>query len=217
MAAGAKIGSVRVNRLAALLPLLVAGAVASAGFAAEPAKAPLEIRTVTYGTNVTLTAKSPVDSGARAIVLGQACGFHQFVTLTSKHLGPRASFSYVIAPTLTTSYRVLIADRQVVTLTVRVRPAIKITRVTGNRYRVELVTGNGSGLGGRLVTLQRRTPSGSWANAGTVHLKLVSRVDEINAVAAGTGVARRAGKVRAVLSARQAAPCFAATISAPTD
>jgi hypothetical protein len=194
--------------------LVVFGLVVSAALAAPPAKVPLTVRTVTYGEGVTLTATSPVaDPGARAIVLSRPCGFNAFTTVLSRSVPPQGKFAYSIQPTLNTLYRVSIADREVVNLSVRVRPQLKLTRISGNRYRAEVTTANGSGLGGHSVFLQRRSAMGGWTTVGSVHLKLISRSDQIDAVAAGTGTAVGKGPVRAVLTSPQAAPCFAGTAS----
>lgn len=173
------------------------------------------VRTVSYGGAVKLSAQSPVSTRAQAIVLSRPCGFSQFTTLTVRMLGPRAEFSYSIAPALNTTYKVLIADREVVDMTVRVRPQLTVRRLTGNRYQVQVTTGNGKGLGGHSVLLERRSANGSWHTVGEANLKLVSRPDQVNAVASGSGRAPGKGPVRAVLTTGQAGSCFTSAASLP--
>jgi hypothetical protein len=188
----------------------------SAAIAAPPdAPAPRTVQTVNFGQGVTMSAKSPVNEpNLKADVYARACGFDAFVQVATATVRADGTFIYKTSPTLNTLYMVLIRDRQVVNLSVRVRPAVRLRQLTGNRYRVEVTTGNGSGLDKRTVALQRKFGN-RWKPVGTVTLKLISPVDAIDAVAAGNGAARGSGPIRAALSKAQAAPCFAPTASAP--
>ena len=199
--------------------VLVAAFVAvSVAIAAEPAPAPLKVQTIAYGKAVTMVAKSPagVTGFPNGMVMSKPCGFDSFVTVATPDLRSDGTLHYSTGPTLNTSYRVLIADRQVVTLNVRVQPLIKLSHV-GRQYKAEVTTGNGAGLAGRVVTLEQKAANGRWKKVGTIKLKLASRPDQIDAVAAGLGNARLSGHgpVRASLAKAQAAPCFAPAASAP--
>ena len=149
-------------------------------------------------------------------MLSKPCGFKTFVTLAKPPFPKSGTFTYSIAPTLGTQFLVLIADRHVVELTVRVQPRITLTR-TGNQYKVEVTTGNGAGLGGRTAVLEQKSASGGWKRVGTTKLKLTSQPDQIDAVAGGLARAtlKGSGPVRARISAAQAAPCFAPVASPP--
>ena len=194
------------------IQLLFAAAVPIAlGATGQP---PSTFQTINFGAIVTLSGHSAgASAGTRAVVVSRPCGFKAFVTVATLKLGSNGSFSYKAGPTLNTVYRVLIGDLDAVNLSVRVRPSIKLSAVAGARYRVEVTTGNGAGLNKRTVTLQRKQPNGRWKPAGVVRLRLISRPDQIYAVAAGTGIAAGTGSVRAALSTAQAAPCFAAAVS----
>jgi hypothetical protein len=149
-------------------------------------------------------------------VLSKPCGFGSFVTVAMPDIASDGMVRYTTGPTLNTSYRVLIADRQVVTLNVRVQPRITLIHA-GRQYKVEVTTGNGAGLAGRVVSLEQKAANGRWKKVGSIKLKLTSRPDQIDAVAGGLGNARLSGRgpVRASLVATQAAPCFAPAASAP--
>lgn len=191
---------------------------ASVALAAPPPPAPATLKTILFGKSVTLTAKTPADvvGTPQAIVMAKACGFKDWVEVARPKMAVGGTLRYTTGPTLNTLYRVLINDRQVVTLTVRVQPLIKVVHA-GGKYAVTVTTGNGAGLGGRTVSLEQKSLKGRWTKVGTVRLKLVSRPDQIEAVAAGTGGARLTGRgpVRASLPAKQAAPCFAPVVSPP--
>lgn len=188
----------------------------SAG-AAPPPAAPLTTRTITYGSPVTLTAKSPVSFKVqKADVLSKPCRITQFTDIAQPPIASDGTFTFRAGPTLNTVYRVLIADRQVLNVSVFVRPAITIRRVSGSLFHVEATTGNGAGLRGKTILLQQQLNRRSWRTVGSVKLKLISSAGAIDAVAAGNGRAslRGTGPVRAFLPVGQAKPCFASSASA---
>jgi hypothetical protein len=88
------------------------------------------------------------------------------------------------------------------------------TRLTGGRQRVTVVTPNVNpvSLKGRAVVLQRRVGSG-WTRVATAPLT-PHRSRFYTFTAAFTGV-RRGWTVRALVTARAAAPCFTSTASEP--
>ena len=198
--------------------LIVLSFATSVALAAPPLPAKATVRTIAFGKSVTMTAKTPADviGTPHAIVLSKACGFTDWAEVARPTMRAGGTLVYTTGPTLNTLYKVLINDRQVVTLTVRVQPLIKVVHA-GKKYAVTVTTGNGAGLGGRTVSLEQKSLKGRWTKVGTVRLKLVSRPDQIEAVAAGTGSARLTGRgpVRASLPAKQAAPCFAPVVSPP--
>ncbi|MGH2935415.1 MAG: hypothetical protein ACRDL2_13010 [Gaiellaceae bacterium] len=168
---------------------------------------------VDYGGSVTLKATVPGGvEGPKVSIVGKSCAFTAFATLARPGVPPSGAVAYTVGPAMNTVYKVLAGGRPVTTLTVRVRPAIELKR-SGGHIQVTVTTGNGNGLGGRRVAIQQQTSSGGWKTVGTVRLKLTSRVDQIDAVATGTGVVQGTSKVRAVLSAVQAKPCFAPATS----
>jgi hypothetical protein len=213
---GSTMGGMRIG--VGFAVLAAASVAASMALAAPPPPAPLKIQTIAYGQLVTLNAKTPADvSGTpHVVVLSKPCGFGSFVTVATPNVAPDGTVRYSTGPTLNTSFRVLIADRQVVTLNVRVQPRITLIH-SGRQYKVEVTTGNGAGLAGRVVSLEQKAANGRWKKVGSIKLKLTSRPDQIDAVAGGLGNARLSGRgpVRASLVATQAAPCFAPAASAP--
>ena len=110
----------------------------------------------------------------------------------------------------------LIADREVLNVNVRVQPAIAIRRVSCKTFHVEVTTGNGAGLCKRNVLQQQRSAAGKWRTVRSVRLKLISKPTDIDAVAAGNGKAATcgSGRVRAMRTAVQARPCLAPVASA---
>ncbi|MGH2933621.1 MAG: hypothetical protein ACRDL2_03780 [Gaiellaceae bacterium] len=169
---------------------------------------------VDYGKSITLKASVPGGgAGGKVTVAIKPCAFTAFATFASPPVSASGAVAYKVGPTMNTIYKVLSADRPVATFTVQVRPAIAVKRLSPGHIQVTVTTGNGQGLGGRRVAIQQRTSSGHWKTVQTIPLKLTSRIDEIDAVATGAGVVHGTNKVRAVLSAVQAKPCFAAATS----
>jgi hypothetical protein len=195
-------------------PLLVlaAAGVAASGALARPSATPTTT-SIDYGKSVTLTATAPqgAEGATSAMILGKPCAITKFVTVATPPLR-NGKLSFTIGPTMNTIYRVLIFDRPVVTLNVRVRPVIKLERGAGGRFGVTVVTGNGMGLGGKKIVLERQRGK-RWRAVRTVRLKLTSSPGQIDAVAQGSAVVGGSGPVRAVLTAAQAKPCFAPATS----
>jgi hypothetical protein len=200
----------------AMLVLAAAAVSAALAVAAPPQKAPLTTRTIVYGSAITLTGKSPVSFKVpNADVLSRPCRVTEFSNIARPAIAASGRFTFRSGPTLNTAFRVLIADREVLNVSVLVKPAITIRRAAGGMFHVEVTTGNGAGLGGRSVLLQQQSGK-AWRRVGSVKLKLISRPDQIDAVAAGDGTAslQGAGRVRAFLTAHQARPCFISSASA---
>lgn len=198
-----------------MLVLAAAGLSAAIAVAAPPRTAKLTTRTVVYGSAVTLTGKSPVSFKVpSADVLSRPCGITTFSDIAHPAIAADGTFRFRSGPTLNTLYQVLIADRQVLNVSVLVKPAITIRPAASGMFHVEVTTGNGAGLGGKSVLLQQQSGK-AWRTVGSIKLKLISRPDQIDAVAAGDGKAslQGAGRVRAFLNARQAKPCFASSAS----
>lgn len=203
------------------LAFAVAGTAAALAVAAPPPKAPLVTRTIAFGASITVTGKSPVRFAVqhpKANVFSRPCQITDFSEIATPPIAENGTFTFRTGPTLNTVYRVLIADREVVNLSVLVKPGITIRRVSGSRFHVEVTTGNGAGLDKKTVRLQQRAGK-TWRTAGSITLKLISRPDEVEAVAAGDGTAslRGAGAVRAFLPAAQAKPCFTSSASKPAS
>jgi hypothetical protein len=197
---------------------VVLSCLAPLALAAPAPTAPATLKTILFGKSVTMKAKKPTDVGGTplALVLAKACGFKDWAEVAMPKVPASGTLLYTTGPTLNTLYRVMIADRVVVNLTVHVQPLITLLHA-GSKYSVNVTTGNGAGLGGRTVSLEQKSLKGRWTKVGTVKLKLISRPDQINAVATGLGSVRLTGRgpVRASLPAKQAAPCFAPVVTAP--
>lgn len=199
--------------------LAAVGILAAFAAAAPPPAAPVTARTISYGGEVELRGKSPVAFKVRtADVLSRPCQITQFAEVGRPTITADGTFTFRGGPTLNTFYRVLVADRQVMNVRVFVKPTITVQRVNGSVFHVAVTTGNGAGLGGKSILLQQRSGR-AWRTVGSVKLKLISPAGSVDAVAAGNGRAslRGTGSVRAFLTAGQAKPCFAASVSAPAS
>lgn len=196
-------------RKAILFTALAAVVFASTAFAASRRAT----ATVEYGKTVTLRAKVPGVGGIGALkvtVVSKSCAFTGFVDVGTPRVSLKGTVAYRVEPTMNTIYKVLVLKNQALSIVkVRVRPVIALTRLAGGKIRVTATTGNGNGLAGKQVALQQKQGLKRWKTVRAVRLKLISRPDQINAVAAGSTVFRGAGRIRAVLTAAQAKPCFA--------
>lgn len=203
----------------ATLIFVVTGFGAALALAAPPPTVALTTRTIAFGDAVTLTGKSPVGFKVQsANVLSRPCHITDFSGIAAPPIGADGTFKFRAGPTLNTLYRVVIADRTVVNLSVLVKPAITIRRVSSTMFHVEVTTGNGAGLDKKTIQLQQRSGK-AWRKVGSIKLKLISRPDQIEAVAAGDGKAalRGTGAVRAFLPVAQAKPCFTSSASKPAS
>ena len=198
----------------ALAPLLVVAALAAPLASAAVSSA----TTVSYGQAFSITGTAKATQGSPHVtVYGRPCGFNAFTLVAKPNLAADGRFAYKLAPTLNTEFRVFVNDHPTATVTVHVKPLIHVKHVRGATYRVEVTTGNGSGLAGHVVSLQRRSAPGHWKTMASAKLAAASRDDQIDAVAAATRAVRGSGQVRAVLSTSQAGPCFVGAASAPVS
>ena len=87
----------------------------------------MKLRTIAYGQAITVTGRAPVaNPGPWAIVLSRSCGFSSFKTVATPRFRADGTFTFRTGPTLNTLLKVLVADRQVVNLDVRVQPLLDL-------------------------------------------------------------------------------------------
>lgn len=108
---------------------------------------------VTYGAATTLSGRvSSRQSGERVTVFGQACG-GAFVRLGEVTTTNGGAWSFQAKPLDTTGYRVQWRNATSTTLTVNVRPRIRLVKLAPRKFRVRVFAAQS--FAGRTVVFQR--------------------------------------------------------------
>ena len=182
----------------------VAAAPVSITAAARPA-------TITYGGSSTLSGVlSTQQANERVTVFVQACGASTFTRVADVTTTTGGAWSYVVKPTMNTTYRVQYRNAATATVAVKVRPRVTLRKLLSPRRFVVRVFAART-FGGRFVTMQRFNAStGSWVRVKTVGLRTL-----------GTGVSgatfraavRVRTRVRVVMPQSQVTACYVAGTS----
>jgi plastocyanin len=167
-------------------------------------------RLVTYGGRTTLSgAISTAESGQRVDVLAQPCGLAQsrIATVTTTAAG---AYTYAAQPLRTTTYQTRFRSASSPAVAVRVRPRIRLGKISPRRYSVRVTAA--IGFRGRLVYLQRYNATRrTWITARRAALRTVvagiapTRTTSVTIRAA---FARRV-RLRVVMPQAQVGACYA--------
>ena len=201
-----------------VLTAIVGATLASAAPAAAPvavtlaASAPL----VTFGTPLTLSGTVSSQKADKPIAIeATECGSTQQVTAAIPRTVANGAFSAAVAPGASTSYQAGFKRNLSPAVAVAVRPLLELTKVAKQSYRARATAGQA--LTGKFVLFQRylklrkrwrqvkRLPLGA-AVPGPAKPALVSSV-------AFKAKLRRGTRVRLLITAAQAGPCYAAATS----
>jgi plastocyanin len=156
---------------------------------------------------------SSQQAGESVTLSAQQCGSTSFTRLAEATSAAGGTWSLTVKPTLNTVYRARWRSTESPTLTVNVRPAIRLTRV-GSRFTVRLTAAQP--LTGKVVFFQRFRPAVKrWATLKRVTL------GSTRTPTAGTVVTsarfrsrvRRGWRVRGLLPQPQAGTCYVAGAS----
>ena len=193
----------------------VTAAPASASVAAAP-------RPVTYGTATTISGMiSTGEANQKVDILAQPCGETAAKAVATATTTAGGAFTWQTQPTLLTSYQVRFkpATGPQVTSTaipVSVRPVVGLGKSGRGKFKVRVLAAQS--FVGKAVAFQRLTVRKRWTTLKTVFLGTRTAAA---APLAGTTISsaaftvriKRGLRVRAVLPAGQAAPCYASARS----
>jgi hypothetical protein len=148
-----------------LLTVTAALAAAVAGTAAPNKSVTIKASrpVVVYGADVTLSGKvSTPKSGEKVDVLAEAFGGASFAALTTVDTANGGNWSYVAKPTIETMYQARWQGQTSPTVTVKVRPEIKLTFVskTGAIGTFSTTATAARSFSGKFVLVQRLGSSG---------------------------------------------------------
>jgi hypothetical protein len=129
----------------------------------------------------------------------------------------RADGSWVVSSSVPTStsatYRARWSGRLSKPITVRPPIGIRLTKLTPQRYRVEVSTTDArQNIAGRFVELQRLA-AGSWTRVRRTRLAVPPLAGEIGSYTATFVVRTRGLRMRIAVPERSAAPCFTANVT----
>jgi hypothetical protein len=189
----------------------VTGAADASSSGVTLSASPLQI-----GFGATVTLKGHASGGELVKLLSQPCGFTGLVQVAAKTAGRDGSYAFRVDPTLKTRFLAQAGTAHSNSVTVRVQPAIAVTKLATGRFSIVVSAGNGHFFTGEKLPLQTRSSSSQgWRTVGTGLLGAASRVDELIALSKATVVAAvpAGGQVRAEFPAAAAGACFLASVS----
>jgi hypothetical protein len=162
------------------LVLLVAvfGAVVAAGQAAVSAAPPgtLTLKatptTAAYGGSVTLSGTLSTQRVGQGITIAaQTCGTTAFKKAAAATTTTGGNFSTVVKPTINTVYRARQKNTTSPTVSVGVRPLLRLRKVSTGKFSIKLTSA--TSFVGKFATFQRRTSTG-WKTVKRVAFKTVA-------------------------------------------
>jgi hypothetical protein len=160
-----------------------------------------------YGHAVTLSgtaAGSP--AGAKITVLSQPLGQASFSSVATVTTASGGAWSFQARPGIVTTYEASTSSGTSIAVTIGVRPAITLRRITGARLLIRVVAS--TPFTGRVIQLQRLRPQGGWDTV--VRSRLNARS---SAVVAMSVLPRGSSTIRIAMSVNEAGRGFLAGFS----
>lgn len=201
-----------------VLTAVVGAALAASAGAAPPVTLTLAANTttVTYGSPVTLSGQLSSQKANQSIgLMATECGTtRQTKAATAKTIA-NGAYSSPVTPTIGTAYQATYKNVKSATVSIAVRPLLELVKTSAGHYTAKATAAQA--LTGKFVLFQRykklrkrwvqvkRLPLGA-AVPGAVKPAMVSSVSF-------TSTLRRGTRVRMVITAKQAGPCYAAASS----
>jgi hypothetical protein len=122
------------------------------------AKAPLEVG---YGNSLELSGQiSTPKAGVPLVILSKPFAAAAFQPVATVHTSAGGKWQYRVKPPVLTSYAARWGSGQTRTLTVGVRPSMKVRLLAGDRVQAHV--GLSESLAGKTVQLQQPQPDGTW-------------------------------------------------------
>jgi plastocyanin len=151
---------------------------------------------------------SSTRANQKVTLLGQTCGSGAFTQVGVTKTATGGTYSLIRPPAMNTAYESQVGTSTSTPVTVKVVPSVHLAKIARNRFRVEVKAG--SGFAGKYVLFQRRKSNGHWITSKKVTLKITQKIGSTATLTTRAFAARvRHGRrVRATLTAGQAAPCY---------
>jgi len=170
---------------------------------------------VVYGGSSTLSGVlSTQKPGANVDVLAQQCGASASTKLVTVPASAEGVYTTSVKPLMNTAYIAKDKNLASTTVSVRVRPSLKLTRLAAHRYALRVA--GGSTLAGKYASFQRYNAATlRWVPVRTVLLKTSTTGIAPTVVAtASFGSSLHSGlRIRATLPQVQVGSCYAAGTS----
>lgn len=163
---------------------------------------------VVYGASSTLTGELSTQKVGESIdVLAQQCGASTATKLVTVPTTTGGAYTTIVKPLMNTAYTAKDKSLSSATVTVRVRPSLRLVKVAAHRYSLRVRAG--SSLAGKYASFQRFTGT-RWVAVRTV--RLTSSTATV-AKASFRSAIRSGLRVRATLPQPQVGSCYAAGTS----
>src|SRR5436190_4842646 len=163
-------------------------------------------RVVTFGNPTALRgAVTPAKSNQSVNIQARPCGQTSAMPVLAVKTGPNGTYGAGQAPSMNTAYQAQWHSVASAEVPVLVRPKIKLQKLAPHRFRVQVTAARS--LAGRKAIFQRRTRK--WSTVRKVGLKNMGQV--LTTTISGRvfrSTVRKRRKVRILLNAKQAAPCY---------
>jgi len=172
---------------------------------------------VVYGKTTALSGTlSPAKANQNVTVQGQECGKPNYAKVTTVKTTSTGAFTGNATPTVATTYQAKQKSTTSTTVTVKVKPVVQLLRLARGSYTVKVTAGQS--LTNKTVLFQRYSKlKKRWLGVKKVVLTTATastpKPTMVTSVSFKAKVVVRRARVRAVLSAAQAAPCYVAAIS----
>ena len=170
--------------------------------------------TATFRAPLTLSGVvSSQAAGESVTINAQECGKNSFTRVGSVNTAASGNWTFGVRPTINTVYRARWRTNDSATVTVKVRPAIRLTRV-GRRFTAQVTAAQS--FTGKTIALQRyRTAVRRWATLKRVTLgaSTTPTAGTFVTTARFRSTVRRGWRLRVLLPQAQAGTCYLAAPS----
>ena len=166
-----------------------------------------------FGGASTLSgAVSTAQTNEKVTILVQPCGQTAFSQLTTLSTTTGGAFSYVAKPTLNTNFQAKWKSATSATVTVKVRPRVRVTRLAARRFSVKVTAA--MPFAGKYVVFQRYSPAlRRWVSVKRVTLRATSGAAPLVVTSARFRATVKARlRVRALMPQSQVGACYVAGI-----
>jgi hypothetical protein len=171
---------------------------------------------VVYGKTTVLSGTlSPAKANQNVTVQGQECGKPNYAKVATVKTTSTGGFTATVTPTVATIYQAKLRATVSSTVAVKVKPLVQLVRVARGSYTANVTAGQS--LTGKAVFFQRYSKlKQRWVQVKKVVLTTATagtaKPTTVTSANFTAKVARRA-RVRLLLSAPQAAPCYVSATS----
>jgi hypothetical protein len=201
----------------AVTTAILAAALASTAVAAAPTLTLTPSATVVnYGSPLTLSGLlAPAKANQTVNVDGAACGTSRAAKVTSAKTTATGAYSAAVTPPVGTTYQATFKNASSATVAITVRPVLALTKGAAHSWTAKVTAGQA--LTGKAVLFQRYAKLRKrWVQVKRVVLTSALAGTKPTTVTSATFTAKpaRGTRVRLLISAAQAGPCYVTAASA---